>query len=577
MPRITSFFENSRFPHHEKEVPQDFDDEKTVVSSIPDRSGSRPGGGVGENVDPKGFPRVALQAETATERKEREPVRFTVGKAEFLGHKTPEEKFYTEDVGFVSADSGLLVVSDGAGGYANSKEISKAILNTVLLFQGKGALGEPHGKSAQAQDADLEILFTLAADNAERVSKTLRRPSNVPMATLLMARVYETPEGTKEACLKSVGDSLAYVWRAGEQRLEEVDIPPDDVLEKDGVRENLFSSEEAKWIRDATGIESFVQDLARAGYLSQRDVVTIRMSTDSFSALRDIAGDSETQILKDLVFYFTGYWSHNVRSRFAFGREVTQMVGRNSTRDTVKIGSGEDARELPPLVIHSAVIPFGPEDELYVCSDGVESLSSKQIAAILAQSGTPQEKAQRLVDTAAAVTGFRRKPDDIMVVALKREPSTIKPSLRATSQPARVPSDYSEQTVVARDLENRWRQALRELGVSSVADLDVPAFAVGDFSLLESVSGDSRPLLEQLKELWQALQDLRNPFDNRFDAARKRIQTAGGVQTAKGEILRLARSIAFIERKGNESLADDVKSILKKKQDEFDAARAPSK
>lgn len=323
-----------------------------------------------------------------------------------------------EDASFADPERGLIALSDGAGGHAGGEVASRAgmamaenpyqplslvaevgeddaAIQERLAFEAMVKEDQDRLKQIEAQlsaeeardgavsvetaNAYMDTIFRLSAASVEASSKTFAamarregkpiKAGKEPIATLMIARVFETAAG-KKALVRSVGDSAAFVRRAN-GKVARVEIEEDSSLQK--------------WVKD--------------GEISQEDA-------DRISQAKNCASFSGTARI-----YCTMYFGKNPAVRYRYSSGVTQMAGKMPVRE---------------LNVHAASVDVGEQDELFFTSDGVhDNLTNDEIAEVMGGPEPFEERAKRLVRASVDRSretkeeNFRPKPDDITIVALR--------------------------------------------------------------------------------------------------------------------------------------------------------------
>lgn len=347
-------------------------------------------------------------------REYKRPV-FEVAEATEASLKHPDRN---EDASYADAERGLIALSDGAGGHAGGERASFAGMDAVRYPQKKIVLVAEVGESQEARqerldfeamvradqarltdlearllsemaenglvneetaNAYMDTLFRIAAAAVEAESKTFMfkagqkgefvDPDKAPLATLMIARVFEMAGGRK-AFVRSVGDSAVFVRRASGEVKRVEDIEEDSALQE--------------WVKD--------------GSLDQKEA-------------RDIRGAKNCDGFKGHVkTYCTLYFGQNPADPRRYGSIVTQMAGKGRARD---------------LNVHGAAVDLGANDELFLTSDGPpDNLTDVEIAEIMGGKGSLSRRTEELVRMSRERSldpdenNYRPKYDDMTVVAI---------------------------------------------------------------------------------------------------------------------------------------------------------------
>lgn len=357
---------------------------------------------------------------------------------------SPKHPERNEDAFFIDAKNGLLALSDGAGGHANGAEMSREVMR-LAAEQTARMSDQTFDKTKQAMDAAvLEI-----AEKSERFSIEITPAGQGrAMATLLMGKLIEV-DGGYAAIVKSVGDSPVYLCRA-DGRIERVALPEDDILTL-LVLQREISQEEAFLFSEATSEEQLKTALiARDKMIESLIGKPLRELTGIIADLKKIkkrnAAQNRLLRLAKLAKLFKNYFS---RKRGA----VTQAIGLPKE----KLSDGR-------LEIHTDTI-YGLKkgDRLIFASDGITSLTQKEIIEVLGQEKDFQKQLEGLRQAASARSAdshhLRAKPDDITIIGLEVPEVLTRPAVGPSRSPRKKRGETSRITQISEALARALRLA----------------------------------------------------------------------------------------------------------------------
>ncbi len=322
---------------------------------------------------------------------------------------SPDHPDRNEDQAFVDTERAVAILSDGVGGHAAGDEASRLAVRSIqdalpamdiALAAERSRIGSPYVSAETISDL-LDRAVRSSATNVKSFSdgRSGGFAKERSFATLLVAKVAEVRPGERVAVFKGIGDSKAFVERAG-GRIEAVDLQDGGAMDQ--------------WVAKGYPISNTVTGEKRFAPLSQDEAYLIEQS----SGLEQFRQEWNLLAKEMNADSSDARWSDMRKAH-------DQYFGRSRNQIDEALGKDSDPK------IHTAIVSLGAGDKIHLVSDGIsDNLTLAEMQANI----------HRLTDAARDRMGdkesIRRKKDDATQATLSVEASAAPASLPEQSRRA---------------------------------------------------------------------------------------------------------------------------------------------
>jgi serine/threonine protein phosphatase PrpC len=296
-----------------------------------------------------------------------------------------------QDTFLIDTQTDVFAVFDGLGGPASGEKASQSAAMSVQQ-------SFAHFPATQ----DVEVMKRWMAESLIEASRRIQAESMGDRrgTTASVLKLWEGPDGKRQAIIGNVGDSRVYAYRAKTGKLEQLTIDDSSVLTTNANAVNflprLFAEEVGGEKNDL--YRDMQRFLEQTGFTKDEIFASAPKTRAEARAIQQAVNEAETD--KDFALL-----SPYAKFYFEFNHVVSQALG--------------DKQGVLPQV---RVTDVEAGDVFLLMSDGIQdNISDGRMREIVASGGTAGDIARELTIAARLAShafSFRRKPDDMTVVAV---------------------------------------------------------------------------------------------------------------------------------------------------------------